>query len=249
MRKSIISVTILSLLIGCGGGSSSSSKGEQIDLADYFPIKSIEKRFKEINRSGKDLKELDTNYYTENITISNFNKEKGTRTITSTSDEGETKEVTVINEANITTTDEDNKVTTFNRISYIGSTVMSSSRKTSEKVEIGTLTYDIKMNCKLEKKLSEFEQNDFKYTGDILKMKCISSGTIDVEVKESLASLIKIDGSHKVYNVSYAYIKKDIGDIAYIDDNCIAEDDAMELANDVAGCTVTQKEYDFYEED
>jgi uncharacterized protein YxeA len=246
MKKIMISLTILLLLVGCGGGSSK-SKGEKIDLTNYFPQKNMEKRFKEIIRNGTNFEDLETEYYTESIAVSNVNQEKGTRTITTTSN-GNTKETTVINEENIVVTDEDNETITLNRNVHIGDTVMSETKKNSKEEEIGTITYDLKMNCKLQNKLTEFQKNDNKYTGDILEIKCITSGKIDVKVKESLAEFTSgVDGSHDMYDVSYSYIKKDIGDIAYINENCVSEDDKMELPNDTKGCTVTEKEYNFYE--
>lgn len=248
MTKTIISLTVLALFMGCGGGSSK-SKGEAIDLSDYFPTKNMEKRFKEITRSGTKFEDLETDYSTEKIVISKIDKEKGTRTITSTYDEGETNEITVIGEKNIVTTDEDNETLTLNRNVHIGDTIISETKKGTEKEEIGTITFDLKISCTIQKKLSKFQKNDNKYTGDILEMKCINSGTMNVKVKESLQEFTSgVEGSHKIYDVSYTYIKKGIGDIAYINEDCVSAKDKMELANDTAGCKVTKKEYEFYEE-
>jgi hypothetical protein len=134
---------------------------------------------------------------------------------------------------------------TITRQASIGSTIIKDSFKLSKNEDIGTISYDIEIKCVLDKKLSEYEKNNKKFTGDILKIKCITSGTRKLDVKESLEEYEE-DSIDNIYDVSYSYIKKDVGTIVEIDDDCIVEGKSSEIINDKSGCAVTSKEYSVY---
>ena len=241
MKQTLFSLTLLSLLVGCGGGSSSTTT-EKIDYANYFPKSDMVKNFIGIQRSGTNFMDINNTYFTENITATTAN---GITTIT-TKDGEVVKDTTVIDEHKINRTkivDNEKTTNTMNRQVSKGDTLFVENINSSSEEAIGTITNTGTFKCVLEDTLLDFQEGDHKYTGDILKIKCIFDGKKITNIKEELLEyLADSNGSSIVYDVSYRYMKKEVGMIATIDNNCIEN----KLVNDKKDCIPTEKNYQFY---
>jgi hypothetical protein len=235
----------ITLFTGCGSSSSDDKKNDgkgAIDLAEYFPSKSMTKTISVVERDGDDVDKL---HHDEIIKVTG-------QTITTTIDT-ELSEKIVISDTNITTTDlEDNETYSIYRHVDIGDTIFSAKKKETENTDLGKITYNFNANCKIKSKESKFEKNDNVYTGDLLKIECITDGTIIYDIKPSLISLVAKDlnGSHDFYSTSYSYLKKGLGEVALIDDNCIPNGDLLSVIDDRKSGEECKKEnvyeYKFY---
>ena len=242
MKQTLLSLTLLSLLVGCGGGSSSSNSTKKIDLSDYFPKADIVKNFVEIQKAGTKFMDINNSYFTENITVKSAN---GITTITTKDGEVVTNTVVIdehkINETKIE--NEKKKIMTMNRQVNKGDTLFVENINSSSEEAIGTITQTGTFKCILEDNIFDFQEGDHKYTGDILKIKCILDEKKTTTVKKELLEFVAdTNGSDTIYNVFYRYIKKEVGMIATIDNNCIEN----KLVNDKKDCIPTEKNYQFY---
>lgn len=107
------------------------------------------------------------------------------------------------------------------------------------------LTYDIDLHqlCVIEEKLTsfshKFSQRSYSYNGDIIKVKCTTTGTWTVTNNTTSKTT-----THPVNSSSDTYFQKGIGIIAEIEDNCFA--DGQFFANNTTGCTVNDYNHKFY---
>jgi len=249
MNKKYISLVVVALLLtACGGSSSSSSskndgKGD-IDLTEYYPSKSMTKTYSSVKRDGDNV---DTSHYNEIIEVVG-------NTITTTVDT-KVSEKSVFSDTNITTTsfDEDgNKVYSTFRHVDLGDTIYSKKMTSSKNTDLGKVTTKVDSTCQVKSKESKFEKNDHLYTGDLLKIECISEGEVIYDIKQTLLDAgvaSDLNGSHSIYNTSYVYLKKGIGEVASVDDDCVTNAKLPMVVNDKAEpteCVKKQYEYEFY---
>jgi len=251
MNKQYISLVVaVTLLTACGGGSSSSSSqndGEgSIDLAEYYPNKSMNKTFITVDREISD-EVAEKSHYDEIIEVV-------AHTITTTED-GEVVEKVLISDKNITTTvidDGETGIDNMFRHVDLGDTLISEKRNFTETNDLGVITTTLEYTCKVESKENKFEKDDNIYTGDLLKIACVSEGEVIYDVKQAIldaGAASDLNGSHSIYNKSYVYLKKDLGEVAYINDDCVTNAKLPMLINDKANssdCKGEQYEYEFY---
>ena len=238
----------IALLTGCGDDSLSSSlhndgKGD-IDFANYYPSESMHKIFSSVERDGDNL---DNGHYEEVIKVTG-----DTITITE-NDDTKILEKIVFTDSNITTTlydsEDGDEVNSIYRHVDLGDTTLSEKIKNTITRDFGKERWDITQVCKLSSKEDKFEKSDHSYTGDLLKIECIAEGVVIYDVKESLIDYISEDfnGSHEYYNKSYYYLKKGLGMVASINDNCVPNDTYPTVIDDrETECTKKQYEYEFY---
>ena len=215
MKRVLLFTATLLFIGGCG---STKHKNSNINMVDYLPSSDTTKKFFTTKDNG------DTNFYEETITISgnkiNVKKDNQlTRTLT-------------INETTIVEDDIDNNLSKILKKSIgVGDTLYTLPKITTiedikfEDTVLGTKKIESTKTCKLEKKLNKLEDYDIKYNDDILKFKCIEDKKIVTHVKEDLPEYINLtNGEEKSdYDVSYFYMKKDIGLIVEINDNCLVK--------------------------
>jgi len=248
MNKKYISLVVSAVLLSACGGSSSSKNNDgkgSIDFAKYYPNKSMTKTFSSVERNGDEL----LNSHNEEII------EVVGNTITTTED-GEVLDKVVISDKNITTTyfdkEDGNTVDTMFRHVDVGDTLFSEETKFSESTDLGHITTKINHVCKIKSKESKFEKNDHIYTGDLLKVECISEGEMIYNIKQTILDAgvaADLNGSHSIYNKAYVYFQKDIGNVAFIDDDCITNAKLPMIVNDKAKsseCIKKQYDYEFY---
>ena len=222
MNRKTVSLLLATLLLtACGGGSSSQKndgKGE-IDLAEYFPKTSMTKTFSSIERDGDSVLKSHNDEIIEVL---------GNTIITTV--DTQVIERVVITDTNITTTDMDGDVDRIFRHVDLGDTILSGSLNESEEIELGKMTKSLKSSCVVKSKEDKFEKDDNVYSGDLLKIECITEGTILMDVKPSLIPYVSEDlnGSHDYYDKSYLYLKKGLGEVASINDDCIISDKLSE---------------------
>ena len=246
MNKNYLMVALaITLFTGCGSSSSTDKKNDgkgAIDLAEYFPSKSMTKTIIPI-KNDKTLP-----HYDEIINVTD------NKTITTTINTKLTEKI-IISDTNITTTDfENNETYTTYRHADIGDTVFSNKEKKTENNDLGKVTYDFNLNCKIKSKETKFEKQHKVYEGDLLKIECVNEGTIVYDIKPSLMSVSKdlkdLNGSHPVYNTSYSYLKKGLGEVASIDDDCIPNETLSDIVDDRKSGEECKKqnvyEYEFY---
>jgi len=249
MNKKNISFVVAAVLLSACGSSSSSSKNNDgkgsIDFAKYYPNKSMTKTFSSVERNGDEL----LNSHNEEII------EVVGNTITTTVD-GEVLDKVVISDNNITTTNFDKEdgdtVDTMFRYVDVGDTLLSEKIKFRETTDLGEKITQLNHLCKVKSKASKFEKNDHIYTGDLLKVECIAEGEMIYDIKQGILDAgvaADLNGSHSIYNKSYVYFKKDIGAVAFIDDDCITNSKLPMIVNDKAKpseCIKKQYDYEFY---
>jgi len=258
MSKKYISLAVVALLLSaCGGSSSSKNDGKgSIDLAKYLPSESMTKTFSYVERDGDDV---DNSHYDEIIDV------KGD-TIITTRDEN-VVEKTVISDKNITIIsfddDEDDdyeddyednfkEIDSFYRYVDLGDTIFTKEKRYTKNNDLGKVTINLNSSCQLKSKESKFEKNDHIYKGDLLKIECISKGKVVFDIKQTLldAGVAQdLNGSHNIYDTSYIYFKRGIGEVAFIDDNCVPNKKLPMVVNDKADskeCIKKQYEYKFY---
>lgn len=246
MNKNYFTLVLAIILFtGCGSSSSNDAKNDgtgAIDLAEYYPSKSMTKTISVVKRNGDDVTK---SHHDEIIDVTG-------KTISTTINTKLTSKV-VISDKNITITDlEDNETMSIYRHVDIGDTLFSTKKKITENRELGKVTLDFNGNCKIKSKESKFEKQDNVYTGDLLKVECIIEGTITYDVKPLLIDVVPKDlnGSHPYYNVLYSYVKKGLGEVASIDDDCISNAKLSEIVDDRKSGAECKKEnvyeYEFY---
>lgn len=246
-KKQISLVLAVALLTACGGGSSSSKndgKGD-IDLSQYYPNKSMTKTFIETSKDGDNVNK---SHYDEIITVTG-------NTITTTINT-EVSEKVVFSDTNITTTsfdaEEGNDVSTMYRYVDLGDTLYSHNTIMTENNDLGKTTIDLAHVCKLKSKETEFTKGDNVYKGDLLKIECISEGKIIFDVKKAIldaGAATDLNGSHNIYDTSYFYIQKDLGEVASVNDDCITNAKLPMVVNDKAktkDCVIEKYDYGFY---
>jgi len=250
MNKKYISLLVATVLLtACGGSSSSSSQnnGEgAIDLSEYFPNKSMTKTFITVDR-GIDDDRADKSHYDEIIEVSG-------NTITTT-ENTEVVERVVFSDKNITTTNIDDgqtEVDSMFRHVDLGDILVSEKRNSTESNDLGIITTTLNYTCKVKSKEEKFEQDDNVYTGDLLKIECVSEGEVIYDIKQAILDAgagSDLNGSHAIYDTSYVYLKKDLGEVAYINDDCITNEKLPMVINDRANkaeCVKEQYQYEFY---
>ncbi len=233
MKKVLMISAIASLFIGCGGGSS----GTSFDMVDYLPSQDTVKRFFTTDDRGN------TNFYEEDIDV-NLN------TINIKIDDNITKTFT-INEDTIVEEDIDSNITKVLSKSIKEGDTLYSLPKTTDVEDItfdntvlGTRSTELTITCKLDKQLDKIEDYEIKYYGDILKFKCIEDKKIVTHVVDNLPDYINLTDGEEVsdYDISYFYMKKGVGTILKINDDCIVSDsNGDERINDAS--TVCQDEH------
>jgi hypothetical protein len=216
MKKIVIFLTILLLLVGC---NSSSKKSKSTDIVDYFPKSDISKKFFTTKDNG------DTEFYEEeNIIKSDSIIVKVNNNIV--------REIT-INEDTLIEKDIDKNITkVLKRFLSKGDVFYTLPKVTKiEEIKIrdtvvGTKNIESKTTCKLENELDMLEDYDIKYYDDILKFKCIDDKKVVTHVEDDLPDWVTLtNGEEKSdYDVSYIYMKKEIGVISIINDDCVIKD-------------------------
>ena len=227
MKKVLLFTATLLFIVGCG---STSKKKNNINMVDYMPSSDITKKFFTTKDNG------DTNFYEESINVNGNN-------ITVKKDDLLTRTVT-INETTIVEDDIDNNLTKILKKSIsIGEILYTLPKITTienikfEDTILGTKNIESTKTCKLEKKLTKLEDYDIKYNDDILKFKCIEDKKIVTHVKDNLPDYINLtNGEEKSdYDISYFYMKKDIGLIVEINDDCLVKNnDGVTRINDLS---------------
>ena len=247
-KKTIYMALAAAVLLTACGGSSSSSKANDgkgdIDFKQYFPNASMTKTFISIDRDGDDINK---SHYDK---IVNVNGE----TITYTEDTEIVRKV-VFTDKNITTTyTEDNKTEVNSVLRHIdlGDTIFSNKESRIQNNALGRITATLNQVCKVKSKEEKFEKGDNIYTGDLLKIECITDGKIFYDIKQAILDAglgLDLNGTHTIYDTSYVYLKKDLGEIAYIDDDCITNEKLSMVVNDKAAtkeCKKIKYDYEFY---
>lgn len=249
MNKKYISLVVVSVLLtACGGGEKSSTQNDgkgSIDLKQYFPNKSMTKTFSSVERDGDNV---DTSHNDEIIEVVG-------NTITTTVGTQVLKKV-VFSDTNITTTSFDaedgDEVESKYRHVDLGDKLLSKKINSSSNTDLGKITTKLDRVCKIQSKENRFEKSDHVYTGDLLKIECIAEGEVIYDIKQAIldaGAATDLNGSHSVYNKSYTYVQKDIGEVASIDDDCVSNAKLPMIVNDNAKpeeCIKEQYDYQFY---
>ena len=246
MNKKYISLALAALLLTACGSSSKSSKtnnGEgSIDLAEYYPNESMTKTFISTERDGDDVSK---SHYDEIIDVTGS-------TITTTIDTEVVKKV-VFTDKNITTTsidDEETEVDSMFRHVDIGDILFSEKTEVSQNNDLGKISKILNHTCKIKSKEEKFEKGDNIYTGDLLKIECIAEGKVIYDIKQAIldaGAATDLNGSHDVYNTSYVYLQKGLGEVAYMNDDCIPDEKLPTVINDKkTECSKKQYDYEFY---
>jgi hypothetical protein len=220
------------VFFGCGGSTSSSRN--YIDMADYFSSSDMSKAFYAIKGNVNSDKD-DTNLYDELISID--------ENIITIKVDDITKRVITINSDDIVEQNIDDNITKImsryieeGKILY---TLPKSSVIRDIKYEdkiFGEETIESTKTCRLEQKMDKFSFSGTKYSGNILKFKCIEDKKIVTKVKENLPEYITLtDGEEKSdYDISYLYMEEGIGLIAEINDDCIVDSRNGTRVNDLS---------------
>jgi len=253
MNKKYLSLALATLLFtACGGNSSSSKKNDgkgSIDFAQYFPKKSMNKGY--IVRKQYEG--------TPKTTLRNETIEVLGQTITTSIDAKVVKKV-VITDKNITITNisEDKKskeqVNRMYRKMDIGDTLFSEKIESSETNDLGKITTTSTYSCKVKSKEKKFEKGDYLYEGDLLKLECINKGTKVYDIKQTILDAgvaSDLNGTHEIYDTSYAYLQKNVGEVASVNIDCITNTKIPVIINDKAkssSCVQTRSYSEFYVE-
>jgi hypothetical protein len=227
----ILPLAIASLLLGCG--SNSKSKGS-IDISEYLPTQDMNKNFLQTLNDGNSY---NRNTYSETI-------ERNENQLVYKIDNNTVRTIT-INENNITQNEfEENKtiVTTMERFVDKGDTLFTQEQSNQieniilDDVVLGTKRTESVKKCKLDGKSNKLDTYSIPYEGDILMFKCIEEKSIVTTVRDNLPEYIDLqNGEVKSDNdISYFYLKKGVGLIAYINDDCIVEEGGVKKINDKA---------------
>ncbi len=246
MIKTVLMLTLTSLmLIGCGGSSKSKKK---IDILDYLPSDDTTKTYLKTskNKSGEQNK----NTYTETVsideqTISIKIEDRLNRSFTTHNETITKKEYT-----------ESNNTIQMERFISVGSTLYSVEESTNnEEIKIGDTvigfkSVESKKSCKLNKKMKSLNRDLFQYKDDILEFKCIQKESVDTNINDAWEGKLKEYKSGSIdagYDVSYFYLKKGIGLIVDMDDNCFTIKDGVKIIDDKSKkCTTETYVYKFF---
>jgi len=227
LRMILLFIVMLLFMGGCG---STSKKSNNINMVDYLPSSDTTKKFFITKDNG------DTNFYEETIKVNS-------NTISVKRDDLLIRTFTM-NETTIIEEDIDNNLTKVLKKSIAqGDTLYTLPKITIiedikfEDTILGTKNIESTKTCKLETKLTKLEDYDIKYNDDILKFKCIEDKKIVTHIKDDLPDYINLtNGEEKSdYDISYFYMKKNVGLIVEINDDCIIKDrDGVTRINDTS---------------
>ena len=233
MIKMIIPFTLASILFtGCGGSSKSKTT---IDLLDYLPSEETEKTYLQTIKNKEEQQIRST--YIETISI-----------------EGKTTSVKIDNKLNRTFEAHEESITkneygissnniSMQRFLSKGSTLYTLEKSThNEKIElndviVGSRSVESKKVCKLNSQLDKLDSYSIPYKDDILKFECIKKESIETKINEEWEGKLKEHKSGSVesnYDLSNFYLKKGIGLIVEIDNNCYVTEDDISRINDKA---------------
>jgi len=227
----IIPFAMASFLVGCGSGSS--SKGS-IDISEYLPQQDMTKTYLQTLNDGESSSR---NTYEELIQVNNNQltyKIDNQLIKTISIEENEIQEEDII--------DGETNTITMKRLMDVGDTLFTQERSRQNEnividdVVLGTKTTESKKVCKLEAQLDALDTYSIPYEEDILKFKCIEEKTIVTDVRDDLPDYITLqDGEVKSGNdISYFYLKKGLGVIAEINDDCMVEENGVIKVDDDA---------------
>ena len=246
-KKYLLMSFVIVLFTACGGNTSSftanNGKGS-IDLKEYYPNQSISKTFTSTKRDGDNI---DKSHYTKIIIVSG-------NTITTTVNTKVVEKV-LFTDTNITTTTTENNKTEVEvmfRNFDIGNTLFSKKTESSENNALGKITTILDKVCKLQSKEEKFQKDDNIYEKDLLKIECISQGKIVYAVKQDILDVgvaTDLNGTHEIYDKSYIYLKKGLGKVVMINDDCITNEKLLMIIDDRARtstCVKKKYQYDFY---
>lgn len=247
MKKHYLYLTLAIFFIGCGSSNDSNQKSMNdgigdIDLVSYFPAVSTTRTYSTVNRYGVNLTDVANTYSSEEIVVEP-NK-------VTTKEDNKITEIMTYDDTNITTlmVSDKNETQTIYRHVDIGDTIATFQNDINESNDLGKIQGTIDSQCIIESKENSFSKNDHVYSGDLLKVKCITQGDITYTIKPDLLTYVKdLNGTHESYDVSYLYLKKDVGEVASINDNCIPNENILNLVDDrQTDCNQTLYTYDFY---
>lgn len=249
MNKKYLSFTLATLLLtACGGGNSASSKNDgkgSIDFAQYFPKESMSKSY------------IVRNQYegTPKITINTETIEVLDQIITTTLN-GEVIEKVVITDKNITINNLEegtkNQMNSIYRHVDIGDTLFSKKRNSSKNNSLGKITTDTIYSCNVASKEKKFQKEDYLYEGDLLKLECVAKGKVTYEIKQDILDegvASDLNGTHDIYDKSYVYLQKGLGEVVSVNEDCITNDKIPLIINDNAKpsqCVQTRSFQEFY---
>ena len=231
MLKTVIPLTLVSLLfIGCG--SSSKSK-KTIDLLDYFPTEETTKTYLQTTKD-KDG-EQKRNTYIEKISIEGKTtsikiEDKLDRSFTAHAESILKKEYGI-----------SPYTVSMKRFLSKGSTLYTLEKSTKNEeiklnnVIVGNRSVESKKVCKLHSQIDNLDSYSIPYKDDILKFECIKKESIDTKINEEWEGKLKEYKSGSIesdYDLSYFYMKKGIGLIVEIDNNCYVTEDDISRIND-----------------
>ena len=233
MIKMIIPLALVSaLFVGCGSNSKSKKK---IDILDYLPSEDTPKNYLQTskNKSGENHRST----YEEVITIDKNSisikiKDKLNRRFITHNDTITKNEY-----------GETNNTIQMERFISVGSTLYSVENSTNnEEIKIGNAvigrkSVESQKTCKLNKKLESLTKDPFHYKDDILEFKCTKKESVDTYINEEWEGKLTeyTSGSMDTdYDISYFYLKKGIGLIVDVDDNCYTTKNGIKVINDKA---------------
>jgi hypothetical protein len=221
-----------------------------IDFSRYlFPTKSVNKKYKTVSKSF--FSDTESIYPEgDKVTVS------GNKITIKNNFDTDEREEYVINDKNISIINyvensaeqvEKERTVTIGRLYDVGSVVYDYQVSGSSVQTFGNTVYiskvELTASCKIEKKLNQYKHTNVEaisLSGDMILMKCTVEGTWNIENK-----LTKEKQAIPMNDTTYYYLKKDVGLVAEIDDNCIPE--GTFFSNEVDGCSINDYEYKFFE--
>lgn len=233
MLKIIIPLTIVSfLLIGCGSNSKSK---KTIDILDYLPNESITKNYLYTTTDKNGEQKQST--YVEEVEVDGENIFIKIDNNLSRSFEVHDESITE-KEYGMTP-----KTLILKRFIAKGSELYTFEKTTHNKkitvndVIIGTRTTELKKVCTFENQLDKLDSYYIPYKDDILKFECLTKENIQTKINEEWEGKLNEYKSGSVdsnYDLSTFYLKKGIGFIVEIDNNCYVQEDEVRQINDKA---------------
>lgn len=228
--KTLFFILVAVIFIGCGASPSSFKKNDgkgDIDLAEYYPEKFMTKTFLVTKRDGE---EFDYRHHDKIVEVEG-------ETILFIEDIKEVEKV-IIFDANITII-KDSKSISIYRYADIGDTLFLDEVKEVKETDLGKAIINVDIECKLASKVEQFEQGDNKYSGDLLKVECLRKGTSTIKINE-------INSSYLIHDKSYSYLKKGIGLVAEVNNDCIPSTILAYVNDNAKACVKEQYKYKFY---
>ena len=235
MIKQIVVLIAISLFVGCGSSSNKSrdTREASLDMRDYFPLVSVQKTYLETFNSP-------TNTRTE-TPIEDILIEHNRLTYRSPKDDTLFKTITIEDNALIDESKAYNfKKHTLNRFVRVGDEVISFNFTTPiedivyQEVIFGKISKETEKRCILKDKISDFTIDNLTFFGDILKFECITTTAEVTKMKEDAPILAEYrDGRFETdYDISYFYMQKDKGFIAFINEDCLVKREDTLLIKD-----------------